>query len=633
MARPKVMAEKGLSLPPLFTDHMVLQREKPNKIWGVCDAGSPVELAMLNSSTTLFCIASITDQNGDWQFTLPCMPAGGPYQISISSGLHKVVIMGVLFGDVWLASGQSNMEWKIGWKIDNWQQEIADGDFPQIRYFEVENGYAASPLNHISGKGWRVASPETLENFSAVAWFFAKHYHLEKNVPVAIIDSTVGGTPAEAWTSCEALLSLSNYRDSAQDMLVNQQQWQQTFVENQRQETAKWQLVASQEAYRDGQILSPQFDDESWLTIQLPTDPKQPLSDITWLRKHICLDEVPKSASLDLGLVNQIGWVFINGVLAWKKDWQDITLPTAIDAGLFKAGNNIIVIRLLNGWDNKVELGLSEQFRLIIDDEIIDLSGKWRFSNTVEPLIPNVAKYTWLPGVLFNAMIYPLHRVSLTGVIWYQGENNVDQAKWYADLFQTLIADWRDHWQSPQLPFLFVQLAGSLKQNETPIESPWAELRDAQMQALNLTNTGMAVALDVGDQYDVHPRNKQDVGYRLWLAAKHVVFKESVVYSGPAMRLVETAVVEGQPGLLIHYHFVEQWFWIKGEKIKGFALAELNSPFHFAHARIIGQKVFVYHPKINNPQRVRYGWANFSDANLYNSQKLPAIPFQSSIEG
>lgn len=371
---PQMQSE--IQLAAIFADHMVLQRNKTIVIWGQASADESLTVSLLKEQQVVVSLQTQADHSGHWQVSLPKQSAGGPFEISVNQADNTVLIKDVLIGDVWLASGQSNMEWKLGWQVNDWQQEVANSDFPNIRFFELEKSYNAQPQSYISSSGWKIASPATSSEFSAVAWHFAKHYHQHSDIPVAIIDSTWGGTPAEAWTSISALQTINGYQVDASDMLKNAQKWQNEFDYNDQLEQQKWQMIDSPTAYADGEILKASFDDSHWTITTLPTAENQPLSHIVWARKHIQLNAQPQSAKLDVGELNQIGRVFINGQQVYTEGWQDITQELKIPANLLKEGNNIIVIRAVNSWDNKVLIGKKERFYLQLDNNRIDLSGQ-----------------------------------------------------------------------------------------------------------------------------------------------------------------------------------------------------------------------------------------------------------------
>jgi sialate O-acetylesterase len=623
---------KTLSLPAIIASYMVLQRNKPVVIWGNTQAGKKVTVTLYLAADKQISGQAMSADDGQWQITLPPQGAGGPYAFTIKDDVSQIKLHDVLIGDVWLASGQSNMEWKLGWNVAGGPAEIATSTMPNIRFFNVDNNLAASEQIHIASAGWKLSSPQTSQEFSAIAWFFAKQNHLQKQVPVGIIDSTWGSTPAEAWTSLDALQHIPGYQGKAKELQQNTIKWQQEFARNALLEKQKSRLINNTLAYQDGQILSVDYDDASWQHVELPNPVNKPLTDIVWLRNVIHLPQAPQQAQLTLGALNQTGRIFINGQLVYEETGYDLVANVPLDKHILHQGDNIITIRAANSRDNKVVVGKQGHFTLHLDNIDFDLSGPWKFSNQVEPPLPKVKSYIWKPGVLYNAMIHPLIRFPLSGVIWYQGENNVATAQLYSELFKGLINDWRVKWQRPELPFLFVQLASYKQPQAQPRPSAWAELRAAQSEALGLPNTAMAVTIDLGNTRDIHPQNKKEVANRLWLAAQHVVFGEDIVFSGPKMHHVSEYEHDGHTGLLVTYKYAQQGLRASSSSLKGFALAGDEGHFVNAQATLIGQRVFVWSAKIKHPKRIRYAWADYSDANLYNQARLPALPFAAKVE-
>ncbi|MBL3655774.1 sialate O-acetylesterase [Fulvivirga sp. 2943] len=607
---------QSVRLPHIFADHMVLQRDIPLRIWGWNTPDQEVNVKIDSIQAT-----TISDANGKWELLLPPHSAGGPYELEVTSE-GTVIFRDVLYGDVWLAGGQSNMEWKIGWKIDNWEEELKDANYPNIRYYEVANELAPDPQSDISSGKWVKASSETAKEFSAVAWFFAKHNHQEKKVPVGIIDSNWGGTPAEAWVDARKLLSIPGYKEEAAHVLDPHIDWEEKVRQNEANQEEKWRIISDKEgAIKTGaQLIS--YKDNKWEEVDVPTD--DPLSDIAWLRKDFKLKNTPQKAQLYLGDLVQEAMVFVNGKLIAEEGWQDTTAILEIESGLLKKGKNLVAIRVVNSWDNKVRIGKPGKVWLKAGDEKIDLEGKWKYSNDIEPKVPNVEFYHWKPGFLYNAMIAPLTGYGLKGFIWYQGENNAGQHEYYEGVFKALITDWRVHWKQEYVPFLFVQLANYMQRVEVQPESDWAYLRDAQSGALELPNTGMATIIDIGVAEDIHPRNKQDVGKRLWLAARKVAYNEDIVYSGPVYSSMQVTGNKAE----ISFVNTGAGLMVKGSKLEGFIIAGADGEFHKAQAELKGNKVIVTSDLVNAPKAVRYGWADNPKATLYNKEGLPAVPFK-----
>lgn len=604
-----------LAVPRFFSNHMVLQRDQPVRLWGWAAPGEEIRLAI-----DAFEITARADKQGKWECLYPSHPAGGPFEITIKGG-GEISISDVYFGDVWVAGGQSNMEWKIGWKIGDWEEEIKDSDFPQIRFFEVPNDMAVTYQHDIKSGEWKIAGPDNAAEFSAIAWFFAKLNHLEKGVPVGIIDSNWGGTPAESWASAERLAEVEGYQQAAGIMLSDSIDWTKRMGKNQKRDSLKWTLVNDSVTFLTRGAHQPDFDDSEWNTVMLPN--QEPFSDFVWVRKSLELKN-PKSGRLYLGDIEQICRVFINGVQVAEETWQDTTSVISIPEKVLKNGTNTIAIRSINTWNNQVRIGRKGEMWLESRGDKINLEGEWKFSNSVEPEMPEVEFFHWRPGILFNAMIYPIAGYTIAGAIWYQGESNTDKPGYYNELFETMIQDWRVHWKQGSFPFLFVQLANYMARQEAPSESGWAELREAQTQTLELPNTGMATIIDIGDAEDIHPRNKQDVGKRLWLAARKVVFDEDVIYSGPTYRSHE--IRDGK--VIVSFSHTEGGLTSKGDDPVGFAIADEDKKFSWAEATIRNDQIVLESEKVENPKYVRYAWADNPAVNLYNKAGLPAVPFR-----
>lgn len=610
---------QDLSLPKIFNDHMVLQRDADVRFWGWAEPGAEVTLELKEITRN-----TVADEDGRWEAFLPEQPAGGPHAITVKSG-NTVTLEDVYFGDVWVAGGQSNMEWKLNWIVENWEEEVANsGDFPEIRFFEVPQATAPSPQHKLPGGEWKKAHPDNTGNFSAVAWYFAKLNHSEKDVPVGIVESNWGGTPAEAWTPSLRLLDVPGYKEAAKEVVDPALDWEKEFAENEERQQQKNMLVGNPEAGLDAGVHQPDYDDSNWEVVSLPTE--EPLSDVAWLRRtfNVDADEV-ESVSLFTGDISQESFFYINGEEVGRKSWQEANETFEIDPDVLQPGENHIAFRAVNSWDNRVSIGGKNNMAITINGEEKTLTGEWKYSNTIEPPMPEVARYEWTPGFLYDAMIHPLAGYSIKGAIWYQGESNVGMHQYYNDLFEAMIKEWRASWRQDDFPFLYVQLANYLQKQENPYDSDWARLREAQTQTLSLANTGMATIIDIGDAEDIHPRNKHDVGLRLWKTAQKVAFGEQLVHSGPMYR---GHVVEGHK-IRISLDHTGSGLVTKGsDEILGFAIAGADKKFHWAEAKIDGNDIVVWSDEVENPVAVRYAWADNPDVSLYNEEGLPAVPFR-----
>ncbi len=611
------MAHANMKLPYIFSDHMVLQRDQTNPIWGWADVGTQITLTLAGHT-----YHAQANEDRSWRIVLKPHKAGGPYDLTIQTTTQEHHIRDLYFGDVWIAGGQSNMEWKLDWKINHGEELIADANYPLIRFFEVPKIVSATPQNDTGESQWKQAAPESVGNFSAIGYLFALHNHLQKNVPVGIVEANWGGTPAEAWVSPDNLLKLDYYRPKTLDIYQEGHDWTSLFAQNERNAQEKFgRLVSEEDALATGAY---RFDypDTNWSVVRLPN--QEPFEHLAWLRREVILDQAPNGeAVLNLGELVQEAFIFVNEQLIKFEDWKVQGSLHTLPAGLLKQGRNLIAVRVGNSWDNHPAAGREGQVTLTVNDQTMDISHDWHYSNLVEPPIPDYIRYEWTPGFLYNAMIHPVQGYGIRGVIWYQGEGNTEAASYYGDLFVQLIQDWRQQWQQ-DFSFLFVQLAGFMEAQYPQPDSQWALLRDMQAQALSLPNTGMATAIDIGEQNDVHPRNKQDVASRLWGEARRVSFHEKVLSQGPTYRRHK---VKGNIVSIRFDHVGKGFSLSEGESVKGFILAGADGQYYPAEAMIKGHKIRVWSEQVDVPVSLKYAWADFPEVNLYNSAGLPALPF------
>ena len=483
-------------LPSFISHNMVLQQSHVNPIWGWADPGETITVTIDGREKR-----TRADEQGKWMVQLSKMKAGGPYDMTIA-GNNTITIKNILVGEVWVCSGQSNMEWPV-FATMNGEKDLKEANYPQIRLFVMKRATAVVPAvtresyEQLAGPQWAQCDPKMAHYFSGVGFYFGRDLHKALDVPVGLISTSVGGTPAQAWTSRETLEAFPETRPiiEAHDKSVAEFPQEQAKYE---QQLAQWQK-AKEEAEKNGQAPPPQ-----------PGAPYNPGS------------------------------------------------------GVYGATN------------------------------------------------------------LYNGMLAPLFPYGIKGAIWYQGESNAGQAYQYRRLFPAMINNWRNAWGQGDFPFLFVQLANFQPKNEEPVESDWAELREAQTMTLALPNTAMAVTIDIGNAYDIHPRNKHDVGKRLSLAAQGIAYDKDVVYSGPIYR---SHVIEGNK-VTLHFDHVGGGLVVQGEELTGFAIAGAGRKFVWARAKIRKDTINVWHPQIDHPVAVRYGWANNPDASLFNKEGLPASPFR-----
>ena len=616
-----VNGRASVKLPALISDGMVLQRDTELKLWGWASAGESIEISFLNKS-----YKTTADANGKWEVTLPSQKAGGPYQMQI----NDISINDILIGDVWLCSGQSNMETLISRVLDLYRDEVSQINNPYIRYLKTPLKYNFTGVSEdINGGSWKSATPENILDFSAVAYFFAKDLYDKYKVPIGLLNSSVGGSPIKAWLSKDALKQFPT------NLQVAQQFAQPGYIDSIRAEekkiTEQWYTTLNQNDKGISNWFKNDLDTSDWGTISLPGYwADKGIGNINgsfWFRKEF---EVPasmvgKPAVLRLGCIVDSDSAYINGQFVGTTSYQYPPRIYTIPLGLLHEGKNSVTVRVINsiGKGGFVE---DKPYRIVVGDEFIDLTGKWNYKVGAEMAVLRPQTFfQYKPMGLYNAMIAPLINYPIKGVIWYQGESNTSQPTEYSTLLTALINDWRMKWNSNDLPFIIAQLPNFMQPQENPSESNWAMLRESQSKALALPNTGMAVNIDLGEWNDIHPLNKKDVGHRLALIAMKIAYGDpNVISSAPVYK---SMVVEDNK-IILSFTEIGNGF-APTENLKNFAIAGENKQFVWADAKIEGDKVIVWSDKVKNPVAVRYAWAdNPEGANLRNKEGLPSSPFR-----
>jgi len=627
-------AHAAVTPNPLFGDHAVLQEGTQVPVWGTADPGEGILVEIAGQK-----VSGTADATGKWIVRLAPMKAGGPFTLTIAGEKKEmpIVLHDILVGEVWIAGGQSNMERQLGPRvgqqpITDWEKEVAAGDHPQIRQFGVAQEKSLTPLATVKGQ-WQVATPETVKDFTAVGYFFARDLQLARHVPVGLIHASWGGTPAEAWTSDAGLRPLPDFADTSDQLeaLIADP------VTAQRRYEAKletWFRANDTGSAEGGSWRAPDLDDGAWKTMSLPTlweDAGEPgLNGVVWFRKTFELPPgaATAAAELQLGMVDDDDTTWINGVKVGATFGYNLMRRYSIAPGVLKPGRNVIAVRVLDTgggggiWgDQKLQLVFKSPTSSVTAPPPVDLSGMWRYRigmrlEDAPPPPMGVTGDVGTPTVLYNGMIAPLVPYAIAGVIWYQGEANANRALQYRSLFPALIADWRRAW-GQDFPFLFVQIA--------PNHDMTPELREAQLLTWQHTpKTAMVVTIDVGDPNDIHPPHKQPVGARLALAARALAYGEQLEYSGPVFDAMKVA---GHKAVLSFTH-LGRGLVAKGGPLEGFTIAGADQVFHPARAVIRGKTVVVTGEAVPKPMAVRYGWANVPDGNLFNKAGLPASPFR-----
>ncbi|WP_375436934.1 sialate O-acetylesterase [uncultured Hymenobacter sp.] len=617
-------------LPRLVGDGMVLQRDTNLAIWGWGVPGEKVALTFTGKT-----YQATTGADGKWHISLPAQKAGGPFQLEIAASNH-IILKDVLVGDVWVCSGQSNMETPMSRLRDKYPDVVAQATNPMIRQFNLDLRYAFNgPKADVKGGRWVTTTPQNVLAFSAVGYFFAKELFDKYHVPVGIIKSAVGGSPIEAWLSAEALKAFPTYQQAAEKVKDS------TYVAR----TIAQDQAASRAWYTNLRQLdqgvargttpwyAPVYNASDWKTMKIPgywaDQGLGPVNGVVWFRKEV---EVPasmagKPARLELGTIVDSDSVYINGQFAGTTGYQYPPRKYDLPTTLLKPGRNVLVIRVINN-GGRGGFTLDKQYQLTAGGQTLDLRGDWQYKlGAATPPAPGSTSFQYQPGGLFNGMIAPLLPYAIKGVLWYQGESNTSKPEEYQQLLTALIADWRTHWNQPKLPFLYAQLPNFMATKEQPSESNWASLRESQRKVLAVPNTAMTVNIDLGEWNDIHPLGKEDVGKRLALAAQKVAYADKkVVASGP---LYQSMQVRGNKATLTFTNTGSGLVAKGGGELKQFAVAGADKKFVWAQAKMEGNAVVVWNDQVATPVAVRYAWAdNPEGANLYNKEGLPASPFQ-----
>lgn len=622
----------NVRLPRIFGDNMVLQREKAVAIWGWADVGEKITVHFNQQSKT-----TKADKKGYWMTHLDPEPAGGPFQLIIK-GKQSITFSNVLVGEVWICSGQSNMEMPIaGWgKINNYQEEIAAADYPSIRHFKVPNTASSTPKEDIPGGDWKLCNRENAGEFSATAYFFARALYRQLHIPIGLINTSWGGTHVETWTSRGAFEQSEEFKNMIAGMPAGEEM---TAIADKKKEALIKTITGLQgsipSAEEAGQFNSSSYNDAGWPHMKLPGLWEQAglgLNDLdgtVWFRKtiEVAVEDAGKTAALELGKIDDADEVYINGVKVGATNGYNEPRHYSLPAGTLKPGKNVLAVRVEDTGGGGGIYGEPGELKLTVAGKVIPLAGDWSF-RIASMVIGNAVNPNGAPTLLFNAMVNPLIHYTIRGAIWYQGEANAGRAYQYRKAFPLMITDWRKCWGIGDFPFYFVQLSSWNANNGNSAHgSSWAELREAQSMTLSLPNTGMAVTTDIGNAKDIHPKDKQDVGARLAAIALHNCYDQTTEYSGPVYQSMQT---DGSQVVLTFTH-IGSGLTVhdKYGYLKGFEIAGSDGQFHYAQARIDGNKVIVWQDGVSAPVVVRYGWADDAgECNFFNKDGFPASPFR-----
>ncbi len=633
------MVYSKLRLPQLIGDGMVLQRNAAVKIWGWAPpyAGVTVDFDKRVYSCT-------AGDDGKWEVTMEPRKEGGPYCMEITAGradtakphIDRIILRDILIGDVWVCSGQSNMQTPVERLVDLFDKEIAEACSNEIRYFLVPERYDFNKKqDDMEGGGWISAGYPNVLGFSAVALFYASAIHGKYGVPVGIINASIGGTPVQAWMSEESLTDWPHYLKELE--ICKDTSYVESVKRNDERSGAEWfeQLNRADAGLCDAEKpwSSDDCDISAWSAVNLPVKLEDQglkgLCGSIWLKKEIDIPDglAGKPAILRMGTIVDSDVTYVNGVEVGTVAYRYPPRKYLIPAGIMRDGRNTITVRMVSN-AGEGEFVTEKPYRLEIGDQIIDLTGEWKYKigAVMDRSLPEMTFFSYKPSGLYNGMIAPLLKYVIKGILWYQGEANTSAPEEYHGLFTTMITDWRKQWKLGSLPFLFVQLHNFQKPVCEPGSSSWAELRDAQLMSLCLPDTGMAVAIDAGEWNDIHPLDKKTVADRLSLAAYKTAYGEDSICCSPIYR---DMMRDGNRIIIRFFEPTGGLISKDGEPLRHFAIAGVDRRFIWARAEIEDDSVIVWSEDIKEPAAVRYAWADNPDgANLYNKAGLPASPFR-----
>ena len=617
-----------IRLPKLISDGMVLQRDTKINLWGWADPLEKISITLDGKNYN-----AISDKKGNWIKALPPHSGGGPLTM-ILQGNNRMEIKDILFGDVWLCSGQSNMELPMSRVKPLYENEIRQANNPMIRCFAVPKKYnfKNQEEDYLSGK-WESVNPVSVLSFSAVIYFFGNALFEKYHVPIGLINASLGGSPIQAWMSVNAVKAFPDYLNEARkfrnDSLIREIE----MADNMR--TNKWYSEANSKdaGYHLPDWKQPLLNDSDWIKTKVPGYWNETsignINGVVWFRKEFSIskEDSGKSAFLNLGRIVDADSVFINGKFIGTVSYQYPPRRYNVPVNVLSEGKNVIVVRIVS---NSGHGGFvpDKPYKLTIEDNFIDLKGDWKMKlGCVMPPLAETTFVRWKPTGLYNAMIAPMLNYKLKGAIWYQGESNTGNPKEYSRLLQEIILDWRTGFGMKDLPFLYAQLPNFMEAKSQPSESDWALLRESQLNTLSVPNTGMAVTIDAGEWNDIHPLNKKVIGDRLAKLAQKVAYKErDVCASAPlykSMKIlgnkIELTFTKLPGSLTIKYK----------KELKNIAIAGSDKKFVWAKAEIRGSEIIVWSENVKQPVAVRYAWAdNPEGANLTDTAGNFVSPFR-----
>jgi len=622
-----VSSHATIRVPQLISDGMILQRDSDVAIWGWADPLEKINITFFNKS-----YKTKTDSDGNWNLVIKTGKAGGPFEMIISGSTDTIKIKDILFGDVFLCSGQSNMAFKLERIKERYAKDIENSTNNNIRQFSIKSTWSPYLKEDVESQGWINATPQSVNNFSAVAYFFAQQLYCEHQVPIGIIDASYSATVAEGWISKEGLINFPDFIKHAEK--YNNYEYINSIIDHQNEVRKNWfNTLEQKEKSSDGYNNISNTDLSGWDSINVPgfwsTKEMKNFTGSVWFKKEIKIDEelLTQECKLYPGAIDDRYTIYINGIdigSEWRRGRdRDFIVPQHA----LSKGTNILTIQIINP-EGQGGFYRDRPYKLKFNNKEIDLTGQWKYKVGVK--MPELSskenvKFNLIPTFLFNGMINPLKNYKIKGVLWYQGEGNVSRGMQYRELFHDLILNWRNHWQNDNLPFLFVQL--SSYGNPKLYNTSWAVLREAQQSALLLPNTGMAVTYDIGEANNIHPGNKKEVGRRLSLLARQIIYDEDIKPYGPIFKQME---IKGKEIHLEFDNFDSSCINNENSPLwNGFYISDHTRKFYPASVHIHNGSLVISNNKVDQLITVRYAWLNNSlDANFYNEEGLPALPFR-----
>ncbi len=620
---PQTAAKPLPFVSAIFGENMVLQRGKLDTIWGWSQPGDNVRVEIGGHTAS-----GVAGSDGRWQVKINPPKAGGPYTLKIA-GHQTVELKNVMVGDVWLCGGQSNMQLPLRFTL-NGEDEVKAANFPEIRYFTVAQHVAYRRSDAVEGS-WKVVSPDTASFMSAVAYYFARKLQSDIHVPIGLVVDAVGGTPAEAWTSADALKPLHDFDQPLADV--------DKLAAEGAPEYGNY-IMHWYDEYDAGlkeKWFAPELDDSDWKTVDVPGGfaelgvPDTPA--VAWFRREIDVpNPIPEGRTMVLlGSIEKMDTVYINGTEVGASSWVENPRAYPVRPGVLKPGKNTIAIRVFKTKADGGFMAKPDELHLELGDKSsIALAGKWKAKLSVDARPPHPLPAAWenwpiMPAVLYNGMLAPIVPLDIRGAIWYQGEQNSPRGYQYRKILPAMIGDWRSVFGQGDFPFFIVSLPRFSPHSAVPTDDGWADIRESQaIAATTVPDSCLVVTIDTGEADNIHPKLKEPVGDRLEFCALAKSYHKHVVYSGPTLKSVDR-----RPGeIRLQFAHTDGGLVVKGAKLGEFSIAGEDRKFHWADARIAGKAVIVSSPDVPHPMEVRYAWQSNPEATLFNGAGLPAGPFR-----